>query len=179
MKLEGRNPRTGTCARNLQLQDQWGTQRDVHEPQSTLQTTITKIVFALAMSSSRRRDEIRLQMLEKQGENLMVVTFSDNVLGTQKMPHVPCTFSVPQGQKAIAAQVTIEMKNHPNAKLVVVLDYYWLHLGYYKRYGLCEWFKSGFHRVLKAGADWVLFPNDAGTMNSEKKDVRSPGCWDT
>ncbi len=107
-------------------------------------------------------------MLDKP-EDLMVVTFSDNVLGTQKMPHVPCTFSVPQGQKDIAAQVIIEKTKHPSAKLIVVLDYYWLQLGYYERYGLCEWFKTGFRRVLKAGADWVLFPNDAGTLNSEQK----------
>ena len=128
----------------------------------------TLVVFALAMSWDRERDKLRLQMLLNQRPCTRVVTFSDNLRGCGSMPHVHCTFSTQKGQKSIADRAQYEKKMNPGAPLIIVLDYYWLHQGYYCRYGLNRWLQCGLLAVLQAGADRVLLPNDAGTKNSAR-----------
>ncbi len=110
---------------------------------------------------------MRLQMLFNVRPATRIVTCNDNLNSCRNMPHVHCTFSGRRGQLDIAARVKTEKTKFPHATIVVILDYYWLQQGYYTRYGLHEWLQRGLACVLASGADSVLFPHDAGNLNSE------------
>ena len=127
------------------------------------------VVFALAMSWNRPRDKLRLQMLLNMTPDTRIVTCNDNLHSCAHMPHVHCTFSTKRGQTDLAAHVQATRAEYSHARIVIILDYYWFQQGYYVRYGLNNWMTRGLSLVLESGADSVIFPNDAGNLNSAKK----------
>ena len=122
-----------------------------------------RVIFALAMHWDHERDRLRLQSVENLFPSTKIISVSECEYTLGNMQHISVFFNDRQGLKSIAHRIQTELKLSPDAKVSVLLDYYWFQAGYYtSRYGL-KWLESYAHTLLVAGAHEVLLPYDKGT----------------
>jgi hypothetical protein len=123
-------------------------------------------VFAFAMAWHRPRDRIRLQSLMYMRPGTKVITVSDCKHSQGNMEHMCSHFHLPNALKDIAGRIKSErLAAPPGLKIKLYLDYYWLQGRYYRlRYGL-NWLKKDAYKLLSAGADEMVLPFDAGSIN--------------
>jgi len=81
------------------------------------------------------------------------------------MRHLFCHFNTPRGRRSIARRIKSELDDAPDARVIVLMDYFWLPAHYYQeRYGM-DWLRNGVHIFLAAGAVEVTLPYDGGWAN--------------
>ena len=129
---------------------------------------IKLVVFALAMHWGSDRDRVRLQMLlnSRPGTKIITVSETGDTLG--RRPHLDVDFSTDRGHRSIARRISEERQLFPGARILVVMDWYWLPVHYLgDRYGML-WIDTGVHRLLSGGADEVILPFDEGELHRGK-----------
>jgi hypothetical protein len=118
------------------------------------------VVFALAMAHNNPRDRRRLQTMRYFG--MQIVTVSENLHTCGNQSHVTCNFASRRGHQRLAGHIKTCKTTRPLARILVLLDYYWLPTHYYaSNYGM-RWLETGAHSLLEAGADEVVLPFDNG-----------------
>jgi hypothetical protein len=122
-----------------------------------------RVIFALAMHWDDERDRLRLQSLENLFPSTKIISVAECMHTLGNMQHMSTHFHVRAGVKRISQRIETELKLSPDAKVSIILDYYWCQSGYYtQRYGL-KWLESSAHKLLVAGANEVLLPYDKGS----------------
>lgn len=120
------------------------------------------VVFALAMAHNNPRDRRRLQTMCSAG--MQMITVSENLHSCGTRSHVTCNFASARGHRHLAGQIRTSKTQYASARILILLDYFWLPTHYYEsNYGM-RWLESGAHALLAAGADEVLLPFDNGSL---------------
>jgi hypothetical protein len=128
------------------------------------------------MSETCGTDVERINKLKEIYPGINVVTVSES---RDSDEHIDCNFKTCRHIPKILERVTEIRSGNSNAKLHILLDYFWLQHNYYgSNYGL-NWFlnndieNSKCYRYLKGGIDSVILPHDtAGQLNEMLKDLK-------
>ena len=127
---------------------------------------INLVVFALAMHWGFRRNRVRLQMMQNLIPGTKIITVSESHDTVRpSLLHLDHDFSRDRGHRRIASRIAEERALYPGARILVVMDYYFLPVNYIsERYGDL-WLDTGVHRLLCGGADEVILPYDDGEFH--------------
>ena len=128
-------------------------------------------IFALGMHGGMPRDKARIQMLMVQTGCTSVTTVSETeeVSKLKGVTHLSVDFKPERGARRI--EEAIRERYSKGAKILVVLDYFWLQGSYYAtNYGLL-WLSRHAVRLSEAGAE-ILLPWD------KRREVGNPESSD-